>query len=203
MLRTINPSDVAGNDGLCGNVLPPCTGNQVSDSRHKGLHMRHVIAGWVIGMSVLLAVLLAAFAEKALYDRWYTNGGCFEERFEMGKEYGYTLKVDEKSDIYSYGVVLMELITGKRPVEPEYGASVDIVEWVRRKVRDSKPLTEVVDPNVGNCKHVEEEMLLVLRIALICTARLPKDRPSMRDVVSMLEEARPRRKSSSNTNNVD
>lgn len=399
MLRTINPGDLAGNDGLCGNVLPPCTGNLVSDSRHKGLHMKHVIAGWVIGMSALLAVLLAAFAGKSLYDKWYTNGSCFEERFEMGKgdwpwrlmafqklnfnstdilncvkesnviglgatgvvykaeihrnntvvavkklwstkndielgsssgdlvgevnvlgklrhrnivrllgflhndknamivyeymtngslgealhgqgrllvdwvlryniavgvaqglaylhhdchppvihrdvkpnnilldenleariadfglakmivkknetvsrvagsygyiapEYGYTLKVDEKSDIYSYGVVLMELITGKRPVEPEYGDSVDIVEWVRRKVRENKPLTEVVDPNVGNCKHVEEEMLLVLRIALICTARLPKDRPSMRDVISMLEEARPRRKSSGNTNN--
>ncbi|PWA74094.1 leucine-rich repeat transmembrane protein kinase family protein [Artemisia annua] len=113
----------------------------------------------------------------------------------IAPEYGYTLKVDEKSDIYSYRVVLMELITGKKPIEPEFGDSVDIVEWVRRKIRDKKPLGEVVDENVGNCKHVEEEMLLVLRIALICTAKLPKDRPSMRDVISMLEEARPRRKS--------
>ncbi|PWA63263.1 leucine-rich repeat receptor-like protein kinase PXL2 [Artemisia annua] len=74
-------------------------------------------------------------------------------------EYGYTLKVDEKIDIYSYGVVLMELITGKYLMEPEFGDSVDIVEW-----------------------HT-------------------KDRPSMRDVISMLEEARPQRKSGSNTNN--
>ncbi|PWA50831.1 leucine-rich repeat transmembrane protein kinase family protein [Artemisia annua] len=86
-------------------------------------------------------------------------------------EYGYTLKVDEKSDIHSYG----------------------------RKIRDKKP--EVIDENVGNCKHVEEEMLLVLRRILICTAKLPKDGPSMRDVISMLEEARPCRKSGSNTNN--
>lgn len=92
----------------------------------------------------------------------------------------------------------MELLTGRRPLDPEFGESVDIVEWIRRKIRDHRPLEEALDPNVGNCKHVQEEMLLVLRIALICTVNLPKDRPSMRDVITMLGEAKPRRKSSSN-----
>jgi hypothetical protein len=40
-------------------------------------------------------------------------------------------------------------------------------------------------------------MLLVLRIAVLCTAKLPRDRPSMRDVLTMLGEAKPRRKSGS------
>ncbi|KAL0390881.1 UNVERIFIED_CONTAM: MDIS1-interacting receptor like kinase [Sesamum calycinum] len=114
----------------------------------------------------------------------------------IAPEYGYTMKVDEKSDIYSYGVVLMELLTGKRPLEPEFGESVDIVEWIRKKMRDNKPLEEALDPSVGNTKHVQEEMLLVLRIAVLCTAKLPRDRPSMRDVLTMLGEAKPRRKSS-------
>lgn len=113
-------------------------------------------------------------------------------------EYGYTLKVDEKSDIYSYGVVLMELLTGKRPLDPVFGESMDIVEWIKMKLRDNKSLEAALDPCVGNTKHVQEEMLLVLRIALLCTAKLPKDRPSMRDVITMLGEAKPRRKSSSN-----
>ncbi|KAF6144444.1 hypothetical protein GIB67_024671 [Kingdonia uniflora] len=116
----------------------------------------------------------------------------------IAPEYGYTLKVDEKIDIYSYGVVLMELLTGKRPLDSEFGESVNIVEWFRDKLRNNKPLEDALDPNVGgHCKHVQEEMLLVLRIALLCTAKLPKDRPSMRDVVTMLGEAKPRRKSSS------
>ncbi|KAF7154815.1 hypothetical protein RHSIM_Rhsim01G0260400 [Rhododendron simsii] len=115
----------------------------------------------------------------------------------IAPEYGYTLKVDEKSDIYSYGVVLMELITGKHPLDPKFAESGDIVEWIRRMIRENKSLEETLDPIVGNCKHVQEEMLLVLRIALLCTAKLPKDRPSMRDVITMLGEAKPRRKSSS------
>lgn len=113
-------------------------------------------------------------------------------------EYGYTLKVDEKIDIYSYGVVLLELLTGKRPLDPEFGESVDIVAWIRRKIGDNRALEEALDPSVGNCKHVQEEMLLVLRIALLCAAKLPRDRPSMRDVITMLGEAKPRRKSNSN-----
>ncbi|KAK1365929.1 Protein kinase domain-containing protein [Heracleum sosnowskyi] len=86
----------------------------------------------------------------------------------IAPEYGYTLKVDEKSDIYSYGVVLMELLTGKRPLDPGFGESVDIVEWIRRKRLDNKALEEALDPIVGNCQHVQDEMLLVLRIAILC-----------------------------------
>ncbi|KAL5702476.1 hypothetical protein ACHQM5_027690 [Ranunculus cassubicifolius] len=120
----------------------------------------------------------------------------------IAPEYAYTLKVDEKSDIYSFGVVLMELLTGKRPLEPEFGESVDIVEWFRVKIRNKKPLQESLDSDIGSqCQLVQEEMLLVLQIALLCTAKFPKDRPSMRDIITMLGEAKPRRKSSSNNGN--
>ncbi|CAI0385228.1 unnamed protein product [Linum tenue] len=114
----------------------------------------------------------------------------------IAPEYGYTLKVDEKSDIYSFGVVLLELLTGKVPLDPAFGESVDIVEWIRTKMRNNKPLEEALDSSIaGQCKLVQEEMLLVLRIAILCTAKLPKERPSMRDVITMLGEAKPRRKS--------
>lgn len=115
--------------------------------------------------------------------------------FVLVLEYGYTLKVDEKIDIYSYGVVLLELLTGKMPLDPTFEEAVDIVEWIRKK-RNNKALLEALDPSIaGECKYVQEEMLLVLRIALLCTAKLPKERPSMRDIITMLGEAKPRRKS--------
>ncbi|KAF5201449.1 Leucine-rich repeat receptor-like protein kinase pxl1 [Thalictrum thalictroides] len=119
----------------------------------------------------------------------------------IAPEYGYTLKVDEKSDIYSFGVVLMELLTGKRALEPEFGESIDIVEWIRIKSRNNRAVEEALDPNISSqCKLIQEEMLLVLQVALLCTAKHPKDRPSMRDIITMLGEAKPRRKSSSNNN---
>ncbi|KAH9305955.1 hypothetical protein KI387_010359 [Taxus chinensis] len=119
----------------------------------------------------------------------------------IAPEYAYTLKVDEKSDIYSFGVVLMELLTGKRPIGPhEFGEGMNIVEWVRSKLAGKDGIEQALDPNVaGSSNSVKEEMILVLRIALLCTSRAPRDRPSMRDVVTMLGEAMPRRKSSANT----
>lgn len=115
----------------------------------------------------------------------------------IAPEYAYTLNVDEKSDIYSFGVVLMELLTGRKPVDPEFGEAVNIVEWVRDKIRTKEGMVQALDSNIGAmCNHVQEEMILVLRIALLCTSKLPRDRPSMRDVVTMLAEAKPRRKSS-------
>ncbi|XP_071728907.1 uncharacterized protein [Rutidosis leptorrhynchoides] len=119
----------------------------------------------------------------------------------IAPEYGYTLKVDEKSDIYSFGVVLLELLTGKQPLDASFGESVDIVEWVHNRM-NKRELDGMLDSEIGgDCKFVQEEMVLVLRIALLCTNKLPKERPSMRDVITMLGEAKPRRKSVCYDNN--
>ncbi|GMJ00752.1 PXY-like2, MDIS1-INTERACTING RECEPTOR LIKE KINASE1 [Hibiscus trionum] len=397
VMRTINPDDLIGNPGLCGGVLPPCNRYSLTAPRQRSLQAKHIVTGWLIGISSVLAAGILLIGGRLLYKKWYSSGGCFEPRFEAGNgewpwrlmafqrlgftaadilscikesnvvgmgatgvvykaempesntvvavkklwrsgtdletgnsgdfigevnvlgklrhrnivrllgflhndtsmmivyefmqngslgealhgkqagrllvdwvsrynialgvaqglaylhhdchppvihrdiksnnilldanleariadfglakmmvrknetvsvvagsygyiapEYGYTLKVDEKIDIYSFGVVLLELLTGKRPLDPEFGESVDIVEWIRRKVRDKRGLEGALDPNLGNSKHIQEETLLVVRIALLCTAKLPKDRPSMRDVMTMLAEAKPRRKSNSN-----
>lgn len=110
-------------------------------------------------------------------------------------EYAYTLQVDEKSDIYSYGVVLMEILSGRRSVDSEFGEGNSIVEWVRSKIRSKNGVDDVLDKDAGSsCLSVKEEMLQLLKIALLCTSSNPADRPSMRDVVLMLQEVRPERK---------
>ncbi|XP_074578157.1 receptor-like protein kinase 7 [Curcuma longa] len=106
----------------------------------------------------------------------------------IAPEYAYTWKVNEKSDVYSFGVVLMELVTGRRPIEAEYGESKDIVHWVSQRMSSGESVMAVVDGRIQQ-EWSKDEAVKVLRVALLCTARLPAMRPSMRTVVQMLEEA--------------
>ncbi|XWS67551.1 hypothetical protein CRYUN_Cryun04dG0015900 [Craigia yunnanensis] len=104
----------------------------------------------------------------------------------MAPEYAYTCKINEKSDVYSLGVVLMELVTGKTP---EYGENKDIVYWICSKLKNKENLVDVVDSNISEA--LKEDAIKVLRIAVHCTAKIPALRPSVRTVVQMLEEAEP------------
>ncbi|KAJ6405071.1 hypothetical protein OIU84_013112 [Salix udensis] len=104
-------------------------------------------------------------------------------------KYGYTYKVNEKSDVYSFGVVLMELVSGKRAIEPEFGDNKDIVDWISSKLKTKESVLSILDSGIP--ESFEEEAVRVLRIAILCTARLPAMRPAMRSVVQMLEDAEP------------
>ncbi|CAL0326445.1 unnamed protein product [Lupinus luteus] len=108
----------------------------------------------------------------------------------IAPEYAYTMKVTEKCDIYSFGVVLLELVTGKSPVQPlEQGG--DLVTWVRRAIQAAVPTSELLDKRLNlSAQKTVEEMSLILKIALFCTSTSPIKRPTMREVVAMLIDAR-------------
>lgn len=104
-------------------------------------------------------------------------------------EYGYSSKVTEKCDVYSFGVVLMELVTGKKPIEAEFGDSKDIVNWVSNNLKSKDSVMEILDKKIG--EMYKDDAIKILRIAILCTARLPALRPTMRSVVQMIEDAEP------------
>lgn len=108
----------------------------------------------------------------------------------IAPELAYTLKVTEKSDVYSFGVVLLELVSGRRPIEEEYGEGKDIVYWVLNHVNDRESVLRVLDDKVVT-DSVQDGMLKVLKVAILCTTKLPSVRPSMREVVKMLIDADP------------
>ncbi|MCO5593493.1 hypothetical protein L7F22_047507 [Adiantum nelumboides] len=65
-------------------------------------------------------------------------------------KYGHTLRVDDKSDVYSYGVVLLELVTGQKPLSAEFGEGMDIVKWARSMALTEENFLHMLDSILGD-----------------------------------------------------
>ncbi|KAL6012156.1 hypothetical protein ACLOJK_002634 [Asimina triloba] len=129
-------------------------------------------------------------------------GSCLEEELGHGSP-GYTppelsqsngsspLPVTAKSDVYGFGVVLFELITGKKPIGDDYpdGKDLNLVNWVRGLFRGNE-LAQAIDPKIRGTGS-ENQMVEVLRIGYLCTADLPSKRPSMQQIVGLLKDIDP------------
>lgn len=101
--------------------------------------------------------------------------------------------------MYSFGVVLLELITGKRPNDSSFGDNQEIVKWVREAAFSSheqgssdtgnylEGLDQLIDPRMGASMSDYKEIEKVLNVALVCTSAFPINRPSMRKVVELLK----------------
>ncbi|KAG6643684.1 hypothetical protein CIPAW_08G003400 [Carya illinoinensis] len=130
----------------------------------------------------------AKFAEKSHHGSDYS---CLAGTHGyIAPELAYSLKITEKSDVYSFGVVLLELVTGRRPVEEAYGEGKDIVYWVTDHLNDRETVLRVLDNKVVT-DSVQDDMIKVLKIAILCTTKLPSVRPAMREVVKMIMDADP------------
>ncbi|CAK7322939.1 unnamed protein product [Dovyalis caffra] len=109
----------------------------------------------------------------------------------IAPEYACMLKITEKSDIYSYGVVLLEVITGKKPVDPSFPEGQHVVQWVRDHLKCKKDPVEILDPKLqGHPDTQIQEMVQALGISLLCTSNRAEDRPTMKDVAVLLREIR-------------
>ncbi|KAI4367464.1 hypothetical protein MLD38_023200 [Melastoma candidum] len=106
----------------------------------------------------------------------------------IAPEYLSTGKSSEKTDVFGYGVMLLELITGQRAFDLARLANdedVMLLEWVKGLQKDKK-LETLVDPDIqGN--YIDAEVEQLIQVALLCTQSNPLERPKMSDVVRMLE----------------
>ncbi|XP_010242337.1 PREDICTED: LRR receptor-like serine/threonine-protein kinase FEI 1 [Nelumbo nucifera] len=104
----------------------------------------------------------------------------------LAPEYLQSGQATEKSDVYSYGVLLLELVTGKRPNDPSFvKKGLNIVGWMNTLVRERR-LEDIVDKRCTDADVGTVEV--VLDIASRCTNANPDARPSMSEVLQILEE---------------
>ncbi|ONK55940.1 uncharacterized protein A4U43_C10F2510 [Asparagus officinalis] len=104
----------------------------------------------------------------------------------VAPEYASTGMLNEKSDIYSFGVLIMEIISGRAPVDnTRTPREVSLVEWLRTLVRDRK-FEQVIDPKMAE-KPSPKALKRALLVALQCVDPDAQRRPKMGHVIHMLE----------------
>ncbi|VAI46380.1 unnamed protein product [Triticum turgidum subsp. durum] len=106
----------------------------------------------------------------------------------IAPEYLSTGKSSEKTDVFGYGITLLELITGQRAFDLARLANDDdvmLLDWVKGLLKEKK-VEMLVDPDLQS-NYEETEVESLIQVALLCTQGSPVERPKMSEVVRMLE----------------
>ncbi|CAN8287964.1 unnamed protein product [Cochlearia groenlandica] len=104
-------------------------------------------------------------------------------------EYYQSFRCTAKGDVYSFGVILLELLSGKKPIDPgEFGEDNNLVGWAKQLYREKRG-AEILDPEiVSKGSSGDVEMFHYLKIASQCLDDRPFKRPTMIQVMSMFKE---------------
>ncbi|KAK0583051.1 hypothetical protein LWI29_032857 [Acer saccharum] len=112
----------------------------------------------------------------------------------IAPEYGGGGLLSEKCDVYSFGVLILVLISGRRPLQVTASPMseferANLISWARQLAYNGK-LLELVDTSIHSID--KDQALLCITIALLCLQRSPTKRPTMKEIVGMLSgEAEP------------
>uniref|UniRef100_A0A2N9HM74 non-specific serine/threonine protein kinase n=1 Tax=Fagus sylvatica TaxID=28930 RepID=A0A2N9HM74_FAGSY len=101
----------------------------------------------------------------------------------IAPEHAHTIRVNEKIDIYSFGVILLELTTGREANDGDEHTS--LAQWAWRHIQKGNPIVDALDEEVKEPCYLDE-MSCVFNLGIICTDTQPSKRPSMKDVVKIL-----------------
>ncbi|KAL5156685.1 Inactive protein kinase [Glycine soja] len=124
--------------------------------------------------------------------RWQPDGDTGVETRVIGTfgylapEYAQSGQITEKADIYSFGVVLVELVTGRKAVDLNRPKGQQcLTEWAR-PLLEEYAIEELIDPRLGS-HYSEHEVYCMLHAASLCIRRDPYSRPRMSQVLRILE----------------
>lgn len=101
-------------------------------------------------------------------------------------DYAMTGQLTFKSDIYSFGVVLLEIITGRKAIdETRSGTEQNLVAWARPLFKDRKKFPQMADPDLEG-QYPMRGLYQALAIAAMCVQEHPNMRPLIADIVTAL-----------------
>ncbi|XP_061341016.1 probable receptor-like protein kinase At1g80640 isoform X2 [Gastrolobium bilobum] len=122
-----------------------------------------------------------------------TDGSQSKKNIKLSGTLGYLApeylldgKLTDKSDVYAFGVVLLELLLGRKPVEKKAPAQCQsIVTWAMPQLTDRSKLPNIVDPVIKNTMDLKH-LYQVAAVAVLCVQPEPSYRPLITDVLHSL-----------------
>ncbi|WOH06865.1 hypothetical protein DCAR_0626294 [Daucus carota subsp. sativus] len=121
-----------------------------------------------------------------MLDRYILSSKIQSALGYMAPEFGCkTVKITEKCDVYGFGVLVLEVVTGRRPVEYMEDDVVVLCDMVRGALEEGR-VEDCVDEKLRD-KFPPDEAIPVIKLGLICTSQVPSNRPDMAEVINILE----------------
>ncbi|XP_048324012.2 putative receptor protein kinase ZmPK1, partial [Ziziphus jujuba] len=145
---------------------------------------------------------VADFGLSKFQNRGMPNNSSFSRirgtRGYMAPEWVYNLPITSKVDVYSYGIVALEIVTGKKPAGSQFSESGmmtenhgRLVKWVKKKMigadtSQTNCIEEIADSKMGG-KFDKAKLEVLVKVTLQCVEEDKEARPTMRQVVEMLQ----------------
>ncbi|KAJ4754751.1 G-type lectin S-receptor-like Serine/Threonine-kinase [Rhynchospora pubera] len=102
----------------------------------------------------------------------------------MAPEYAFHGELSEKSDVFSFGVLLLEIVSGKKNTSINYDQSLNILGHAWTLWNENRS-AEFIDPLLHHSDSIKE-MMRCIHVGLLCVQELPTDRPTMSSIQTML-----------------